>query len=142
MSYHGEDGTMADENLSRKGPVEDEKTESPEINFCVLTVGNRTFSLPIDYVREITDAENIQALPGSPEYVKGLFHLRGAEIPVIDLGLLSGAVYRYPSEARLVVVDHKGEYLALMSDGMPDLSENREGEIIEMDTFFENYRVK
>jgi purine-binding chemotaxis protein CheW len=133
---------MANEDIFQTGQLNNEEFVPPEINYCVVTVGDRKFTLRIDEVREITDAENILALPGCPEHVKGLIHLRGEVLPVVDLGKIYHSEYRNLSEVKLIIVEYNGEYLALMSDGMPDLAEQSDGEIISMNAFFETYRVK
>ncbi|MEE9523592.1 MAG: chemotaxis protein CheW, partial [Thermodesulfovibrionales bacterium] len=80
-------------------------------------------------------------LPGSPDHVRGLIHLRGEVLPVVDMSKIYNTSYNATSEKKLIIVDINKEYIALMTDGMPDLLEDQEGELIDMESFFSNYKV-
>ncbi|MBL8326521.1 MAG: purine-binding chemotaxis protein CheW [Rubrivivax sp.] len=51
-----------------------------------LAVGDTVCALPIDHVREILQVGRLTPLPRLPEVVRGVMNLRGAVVPVIDLG--------------------------------------------------------
>lgn len=124
-------------------PIEgfDEEIVTPEINFCSFTIGDKKLAIPIEAVREIIDLTETLPLPGSPEHVKGLVHLRGEVFPVIDMSKIYNTSYDIDSEKKLIIADFNKEYIALMTDGMPDLLEDQDGELINMETFFSTYKV-
>jgi purine-binding chemotaxis protein CheW len=53
-------------------------------------VGSRFFGAQILTVREILRSPVIEAAQGAPSFVKGITRLRGAILPIVDLGRLIG----------------------------------------------------
>lgn len=119
-----------------------EEHERPEIHFCVFTVGEKSFSVPIEKVKEIMDVENVLPLPGSPDYIRGLIQLRGDVLPAVDMAKIFHTEYKSESVKKLILLENDGELLAFISDGMPDLTEEQAGESIDIKKFFEDYRVR
>ena len=66
--------------------VQPRKYSTPALNACTFRVGDQTFSIPLQYVKEITEVSEIFPLPLTPPYVDGVVHLRGYAIPVINIG--------------------------------------------------------
>jgi purine-binding chemotaxis protein CheW len=58
--------------------------------FLRLAVGTRMYTVPIDVVREILKVSQLTVLPLMPDFVRGVMNLRGAVVPVIDLGARLG----------------------------------------------------
>jgi purine-binding chemotaxis protein CheW len=124
-------------------PIEgiDAEITHPEIHFCAFNIGDKKLTIPIETVREIIDLSETLPLPGSPDHVRGLVHLRGEVLPVVDMSKIYNTSYDANSEKKLIIADINNEYIALITDGMPDLLEDQEGELIDMESFFSNYRV-
>lgn len=61
--------------------------------YCVFTVGDRRVGIPMTSVREILEKEFVAPtpLPLAPEFVHGLFNLRGQVLPFLDLSSFIGA---------------------------------------------------
>jgi purine-binding chemotaxis protein CheW len=55
-----------------------------------LACGNEHLVVPIDMVREILEVGRLTPMPKTPDFVRGVMNLRGAVIPVIDLGARFG----------------------------------------------------
>ena len=55
-----------------------------------IALGAEAFAAPIDAVREILGVSHLTALPAVPGFVRGVMNLRGAVVPVIDLGARLG----------------------------------------------------
>lgn len=55
-----------------------------------LSVGSDTCVAPIDAVHEILEVGALTPLPRTPAFVRGVMNLRGAVVPVIDLGARVG----------------------------------------------------
>lgn len=51
-----------------------------------LAIGSQHYAIPIDVVREILKLGRLTQLPRTPAFVRGVMNLRGAVVPVIDLG--------------------------------------------------------
>lgn len=55
-----------------------------------LACGEEQLVVPIDVVREILEVGRFTVMPQTPDFVRGVMNLRGAVIPVIDLGARFG----------------------------------------------------
>lgn len=56
-----------------------------------LAAADALFALPIDQVREILQVGRLTVLPRMPAAIRGVMNLRGAVVPVVDLGARLGA---------------------------------------------------
>jgi len=57
--------------------------------YCLLRRGESWFGVPAFMVREITLAENMVPVPGTPDILAGLCHMRCEFVPVLDVPALS-----------------------------------------------------
>ncbi|MEY8875240.1 MAG: chemotaxis protein CheW [Leptothrix sp. (in: b-proteobacteria)] len=58
--------------------------------FLRLAIGAERYALRIDAVREILQVSKTTPLPRMPDFVCGVMNLRGAVVPVVDLGARLG----------------------------------------------------
>ena len=63
---------------------------SPESQFCVFRSGRERFCLPVLDVEEVLEWPLVTELPLSPAYLMGIFNLRGAIVPLIDIAMTEG----------------------------------------------------
>lgn len=63
---------------------------SPSPSFLLCRSGPRLCALPLGPVRETMRALPLEAVPGMPPCLSGLAVIRGAPVPVLDLGRLLG----------------------------------------------------
>ena len=63
---------------------------TPESQYCVFRSGRERFCLPVLDVEEVLEWPMVTTLPLSPAYVMGIFNLRGAIVPLIDIALTEG----------------------------------------------------
>lgn len=63
------------------------KSEQQYLTFGVL---NDVFALDTAYVREIVEYSRVTAVPLMPDFVHGVYNLRGDVVPVIDLAIRFG----------------------------------------------------
>jgi purine-binding chemotaxis protein CheW len=75
------------ELLEALGPMAE---RPPESQYCVFRSGRERFCLPVLDVEEVVEWPLITRLPLSPAYVLGIFNLRGAIVPLIDIALTEG----------------------------------------------------
>ncbi len=67
---------------------EKEKVETEVKNmksFVRFNVGNIDMAIPIEKIKEVIEVEDLSPVPGTPQYVKGMYNLRNSVIVVIDL---------------------------------------------------------
>jgi purine-binding chemotaxis protein CheW len=62
----------------------------PESQYCVFRSGRERFCLPVLDVEEVLEWPLVTKLPLSPAYVVGIFNLRGAIVPLIDIAMTEG----------------------------------------------------
>lgn len=72
--------------------------------YCIVRKGELWFSVPAFMVREITLAENMVPVPGTPEILAGLCYLRSEFVPVLDLPTLSPEGHAPASRAEQLLV--------------------------------------
>ncbi len=58
--------------------------------YLTFRLAEEEYGLEILKVREIVSLQAITAIPGTPDYVKGVINLRGKVIPTVDLRLRFG----------------------------------------------------
>jgi purine-binding chemotaxis protein CheW len=75
------------ELLEAQGPVEE---RLPESQYCVFRSGRERFCFPVLDVEEVLDWPLLTRLPLAPAYVLGIFNLRGAIVPLIDIAITEG----------------------------------------------------
>ena len=75
------------ELLEALGPIEE---RSPESQYCVFRSGRERFCLPVLDVEEVLDWPLLTKLPLGPAYLVGIFNLRGAIVPLIDIAITEG----------------------------------------------------
>ena len=77
----------ADDLLEALGPMEE---RLPESQYCVFRSGRERFCLPVLDVEEVLDWPLLTKLPLGPAYLVGIFNLRGAIVPLIDIAITEG----------------------------------------------------
>src|SRR5512133_3525299 len=58
--------------------------------YLSFVVGGTDFGVPILKVKEIRQYEGVTRVPGTPASIRGVINVRGAVVPVIDLGVKFG----------------------------------------------------
>jgi purine-binding chemotaxis protein CheW len=82
-----------------------QKTDPRSGKYLTFCLGNEEFAIQVLRVREIMGVLEINAVPQTPEYVKGVINLRGKVIPVVDLRLKFGlAEQEYTQRTCIIVV--------------------------------------
>src|SRR5580698_6453833 len=73
--------------LEALGPLDESPAES---QYCVFRSGRERFCLPFLDVEEVLDWPLLTKVPLAPGYMLGIFNLRGAIVPLIDIALTEG----------------------------------------------------
>ena len=76
-----------DNLLKALSPVEE---RAPESQYCVFRSGRERFCLPVLDVEEVLDWPLLTKVPLGPAYLVGIFNLRGAIVPLIDIAITEG----------------------------------------------------
>ena len=89
--------------------------------FLIFTLDDLTFALPADQVQEILWLPELTAAPGLPDFVAGVFSLRGRLTPVIDLNLRAGSRPRpYELHHQVIVMEQAAGLVGLIVHAVLD----------------------
>jgi len=95
---------------------EEEKIEEVE-QVVGFVVGEEEFAVPILSIQEIIKPIEWTRVPFVPDYVLGVFNLRGNVLPLIDLRKKFGAPSaEFDDNTRFIVMKIKGEDVAFVID--------------------------
>jgi purine-binding chemotaxis protein CheW len=90
---------------------------SGEVSLGCFEVGGRSIAIDVANIREVVRWQPVTPLPKSPELIEGIIDLRGALIPVVDLGrALDGRRLEQSSHTRIVVAETDGLVVGLTVD--------------------------
>ncbi len=93
-----------------RGAIAEQAAAGPMCQMLRLAVGHETLVVPIEAVREILEVGRMTPLPQTPDFVRGVMNLRGAVVPVIDLGARFGfGPTVIGRRSAIIVVEAKGD---------------------------------
>ena len=108
--------------------MDDSRIPLPGAELISVRIGAQAYAIDIMAVREIRGWTAATPLPHAPAHVLGMMNLRGAILPVIDLGARLGLGPASPSSSSVVVVAQIGEMqMGLVVDAVSDILTVTEG---------------
>ena len=85
-------------------------------------IGKQEFCVDIMSVREIRGWTPATPVPRAPGFMKGVINLRGAVLPIIDLGARFGLSTSEPTARHVIMVAHVGgRMVGLLVDAVSDI---------------------
>lgn len=85
-------------------------------------IGPQEFCVDIMAVREIRGWTPTTPLPHAPAFIRGVVNLRGAVLPVVDLGARLGLPPSEPAERHAIIVAQVGrQVIGLLVDAVSDI---------------------
>lgn len=84
MSEHGREGQMKQNNKQLQDQLNDAKLQGQD-KYLIFTLDGDEYGVEILKVREIVNYVEPNAVPQTPDYVKGVIKLRDEVIPVMDI---------------------------------------------------------
>ncbi|HEY6466777.1 MAG TPA: chemotaxis protein CheW [Candidatus Acidoferrales bacterium] len=75
------------EFLESESPIEESR---PERQYCVFRAGRERFCLSVLEVEEVVDWPLVTRLPLAPQFLMGVFNLRGTIVPLMDIAFTEG----------------------------------------------------
>ena len=98
--------------------------------FLTFRLGDESYAVDILKVQEIRDVERVTRVPHVPAYLRGVINLRGAIVPVVDLGLMLGFPEPLPlAAASAIVLNAAGRLTGLVVASVSDVIAFTEEEI-------------
>lgn len=85
-------------------------------------IGAQELCVDIMSVREIRGWTPATALPRAPDFVRGVINLRGAVLPIIDLGARLGLGAAEPTARHVIIVAQvENQLIGLLVDAVSDI---------------------
>jgi purine-binding chemotaxis protein CheW len=96
--------------------------ERPRREFLTCRLGAETYGIDILKVQEIRELERVTRVPHVSRFVRGVINLRGAIVPVVDLGLMFGFPEPLPLEgASAIVLNVERRMVGLVVESVSDV---------------------
>lgn len=99
-------------------------TEAKDLQreLIAFRIGSQEFCVDIMSVREIRGWTPATPLPRSPAFVRGVINLRGAVLPIVDLGARLGLRVTDPTDRHVIMVAQVGgRTVGLLVDAVSDI---------------------
>ena len=98
------------------------EVEAVKREFLTCRLGEETYGVDILQVQEIREVNEVTRVPHVAPFVRGVINLRGAIVPIVDLGLMFG----FPEPARLagasaIVLSVEGRLVGLVVSSVSDV---------------------
>jgi purine-binding chemotaxis protein CheW len=88
-----------------------------QVTLGCFEVGGRVYALDVAYIREVVRWQRVTPLPKAPSLIEGVIDLRGAVVPVVDLGrALGNEAIEVNNRTRIAVAEVEGLVLGLIVD--------------------------
>jgi purine-binding chemotaxis protein CheW len=83
---------------------DDEEMELQVEKYLLFTLGEEEYGIDIARITAIEELQQITAIPGMPDFVKGVINLRGKVIPAVDLRLRFGLEEREYDDRTCIII--------------------------------------
>ena len=113
------------------GDAEGRAAEQQRREFLTCRLGQEAYGIDILKVQEIREIDHVTRIPHVARFVRGVINLRGAIVPVVDLGLMFG--FPEPielSEASAIVLNVDRRLVGLVVSSVSDVIALAEDEIL------------
>ena len=102
--------------------VEATSAKLPPRELISFYIADQFFCIDIMAVREIRGWTSATPLPHAPPTSRGVVNLRGAMLPIVDLGALLGLPATATTKQNvIIVVEAGGQVVGLLVDGVSDI---------------------
>ena len=97
----------------------------PKKQYLAFGLGGESFAMDISFVKEVIHYGELTEIPLMPSFIRGVIHLRGAMVPVIDLSVRFGRALTGIERRSCVVILEvpRGEGLAVVGVIVEKVSE-------------------
>lgn len=107
------------------------EAERARREFLTCTLGDESYGIDILQVQEIRKIDHVTRIPHVARFVRGVINLRGAIVPVVDLGIMFG--FPQPlalQDASAIVLNVDGRLVGLVVSSVSDVLALAEDEIL------------
>lgn len=108
--------SVAEQNKSQKDQIED------SVQLVVFDLDNEEHAVEIKDLQEIIKLPEITPIPGTPDFIRGIFNLRGKIIVVVDLEKRFGLTRQSDShEGNIIITEVSGNSFGLIVDRVTEI---------------------
>ena len=111
--------------LSSQSEIEAAKKDASNQEITkVLTfnIGEQVYGIEIPYVVEIIEVSPITAVPGVPEYIKGIINVRSKVVPVVNIIIRFGKEeIPYNDRSSIIIVCYEDIQVGIIVDEVRDV---------------------
>ena len=100
-------------------PQEEEVIESRK--HLIFVTDNLKLGLDAEYVVEILNHHTVTYLPMMPDYIQGIFNMRGQIIPIMDIRQRLGKFPLEDGESLLVVLNYNETQIGILVDSVESM---------------------
>jgi purine-binding chemotaxis protein CheW len=109
---------------------QEEQEDTLKGKYLIFSLDKELYGIEIRYITEIIGLQPITAIPGMPEYIKGITNLRGKIIPVIDARLrFKKEARKYNDRTCIIVLDTNDMSVGLIVDSVSEVLSMQDGDI-------------
>jgi purine-binding chemotaxis protein CheW len=96
--------------------------ETKRMELISFQIREQAFCVDLMAIREIRSWTQATPLPQSPDYIRGVVNLRGAVLPIVDLGARLGLGSTEPTARHAILVTEiAGRVVGLLVDGVSEI---------------------
>lgn len=112
-------------------PAGDGVAERARREFLTFTLGDEVYGIDILQVQEIREIERVTRVPRVAPFVRGVINLRGAIVPIVDLGLMFGFPEAHAvAGASAIVLNAERRLVGLVVSSVSDVVALADDEIV------------
>lgn len=105
------------EVLEKQQNKESDIATEETLHIIGFMVGNEEYAVPILNVKEIVKPIEFTRVPAVPDYVLGVFNLRGTVLPLINMRLKFGLpAIKQDADTRYLIINQQDEMIGFMID--------------------------
>lgn len=114
--------------------------------YLTFLLAGEEHAIGILKVKEIIEYDTVTTVPKTPRWVRGVINLRGAVVPVVDLGLKFGLEDRLVTKTTCIVivegqVEGQSTLMGVMVDAVSQVMDIAAGDVQEVPTFGTRIKV-
>jgi purine-binding chemotaxis protein CheW len=111
---------MKDNELRTK--VKDEEIVKEEHQHVTFLIGEETYGLGVERVKEIIGMTDITHVPNTAYFMEGVINLRGTVVPVVDMRKkFKMETRKYDAYTVIVIVEVKDRLVGMIVDSVSDV---------------------
>ena len=114
--------------------------------YLTFMIGSEEYAINLLKAKEIIEYDVVTGIPKTPAWVRGVINLRGAVVPVVDLGLKFGLEERPVTKTTCIVivdgeVEGQSTSMGVMADAVSQVMDIAAGDVQEVPTFGTRIKV-